>query len=211
MGMQPPQVVVNGVLNSLLKALFCRGSLTRVIVAAKIGGILASKTLFVYFYRQLWIRKPPATASESHWETKPSESNSDIQPFIESKKKKRIHQATNATVEGLTPLGFPIDSAENSWTSRPPLNPSPLRTAKCFPGNLGDRKTFCISSEANGQSRHSKASLNINATHETSVPMCADALEKAKEGSKGTATDAMPEAPQLLTQKWTLLVSSFNF
>ncbi|GJW82172.1 hypothetical protein Tco_0146147, partial [Tanacetum coccineum] len=26
-------------------------------------------------------------------------------------------------------------------------------------GNLGDRKTFCISSEANGQSRHSKASL----------------------------------------------------
>ncbi|GJR07870.1 RNA-directed DNA polymerase, eukaryota [Tanacetum coccineum] len=41
-------------------------------------------------------------------------------------------------------------------------------------GNLGDRKTFCISSEANGQSRHSKASLNINATHETSVPMCAD-------------------------------------
>ncbi|GKC88356.1 hypothetical protein Tco_1149005 [Tanacetum coccineum] len=41
MGMQPPQVVVNGVLNSLLKALFCWGSLTRVIVAAKIGSILA--------------------------------------------------------------------------------------------------------------------------------------------------------------------------
>nr|GEU67711.1 hypothetical protein [Tanacetum cinerariifolium] len=63
----------------------------------------------VSYTGQLWIRKPPATAS-SHWETKPSESNSDIQPFIESKKKKRIHQDTDATVEGLTPLGFPRNS-----------------------------------------------------------------------------------------------------
>ncbi|GJT38676.1 hypothetical protein Tco_0938541 [Tanacetum coccineum] len=60
-----------------------------------------------------------------------------------------------------TPYGFEMDSGTLCVSKK---------------GNLGDRKTFCISSEANGQSRHSKASLNINATHETSIPMCADLL-----------------------------------
>ncbi|GJU28562.1 hypothetical protein Tco_1167183 [Tanacetum coccineum] len=93
MGMQPPQVVVNGVLNSLLKALFCRGSLTRVIVAAKIGGILA---------RQLWIRKLPATAT-SHWETKPSETNSDTQYSERSRAHgKMVMYDANTSIEAVT-------------------------------------------------------------------------------------------------------------
>ncbi|PWA92242.1 ubiquitin-associated (UBA)/TS-N domain-containing protein [Artemisia annua] len=38
------------------------------------------------------------------------ETNSDIQLFIESKKKKRLRQAADATIERLTSLGFPRDS-----------------------------------------------------------------------------------------------------
>ncbi|GKA25647.1 NEDD8 ultimate buster 1 [Tanacetum coccineum] len=38
------------------------------------------------------------------------ETNSDIQLFIESKKKKRLRQAADATIERLTTLGFPRDS-----------------------------------------------------------------------------------------------------
>ncbi|GJY35345.1 hypothetical protein Tco_0420723 [Tanacetum coccineum] len=125
MGMQPPQVVVNGVLNSLLKALFCRGSLTRVIVAAKIGDM---------------------NLTFGEWNDVISMYNIDFSTLSFGRKRK-------------TPYGFEMDSGTLCVSKK---------------GNLGDRKTFCISSEANGQSRHSKASLNINATHETSVPMCAD-------------------------------------
>nr|GEV99242.1 Ty3/gypsy retrotransposon protein [Tanacetum cinerariifolium] len=140
---------------------------------------------------RLWM--PSATAS-SHWETKPSESNSDIQPFIKSKKKKRIHQATDATVEGLTPLGFPRNSDRQVF-SRYDIDFSTLSFGRkrktpygfemdsgtlCVSkkGNLGDRKTFCISSEANAtcsdyidNSRHiSCTSSNINCpTKETAT------------------------------------------
>ncbi|GJY06160.1 hypothetical protein Tco_0373214 [Tanacetum coccineum] len=124
MGMQPPQVVVNGVLNSLLKALFCRGSLTRVIVAAKIGDM---------------------NLTFGEWNDASSESVSvaDRQVFS----KYNIDFSTlSFGRKRKTTYGFEMDSRTLCVSKK---------------GNLGDRKTFCISSEANGQSRHSKASLNI--------------------------------------------------